>query len=507
MATIDTVPNVNSPGITDATTASKKLGPFQMFGLAVKFNNHALPEYILPTHAINMLVLEDDFFEWNRKGYLIYKNANEMFERVTPQVYSYRMDARDEISFELKPLTDPNLGGQKLPEYIWNFNLNSIIYDTEDLPSNNNESKIKKLYFWDKRYQLMLDKKIEWSTANNIPLASLKTDIERSLKTGIALKQLLIAAGFEYDISELSEDWNEGENSIFFSSPADYNVIDCIQYIIQRHISTDKDFSFLRTDRFTNLFKFKSLKSFFKDAGRSENEPGPLQIEHFFLETNYAPEQYNTVPFKAPISYELSFEKDIKMLEWNKISNYQYTDMSGGDNEKILNSKPVYWYDNKNNQFGVDFKINEIQNVKNKFKELYVDNLYPAEKAMPLFTLNQSKTNQYNITPTFTRIDASQGVINPIDRTMVGRLKTLFGGVFLNSCIVLRVLGSTHRLAGTFIAIDSLANEDNEFDKKMCGQWFVINVKHIWMFNKYVNEITAIKIHSYEDLRIEEQIE
>jgi len=248
------------------------------------------------------------------------------------------------------------------------------------------------------------------------------------------------------------------------------------------------------------------LRSYFEKAGKSENEPGDLQIEHFFLETNYAPEQYNTVPFKAPMSYELSFEKDIKLLEWNKISSYQYTDMAGADNEKTLISRPTYWYNSNMHQFGTDFEINEIQNVKKKFQSLYVDELYPAKKAVSLFTLNKSKVDQYNIDPVFTFTGTPLGISQPIHRTIVGRIKTLFGGMFLNSCISFRVLGSTHRLAGTFIAIDSLSNEDNEFDKKMCGQWFVVNVKHIWLFNKYVNEITAVKIHAYEDLRIEENI-
>ena len=77
--------------------------------------------------------------------------------------------------------------------------------------------KIKKIYFWDKRYQMMLDKKLNWSTAttketskklkaaNKSP--SHATDIERSMLTGDAIESLLTeAAGYPGFID--SENWS-----------------------------------------------------------------------------------------------------------------------------------------------------------------------------------------------------------------------------------------------------------------------------------------------------------
>ena len=63
-------------------------------------------------------------------------------------------------------------------------------------------------------------------------------------------------------------------------------------------------------------------------------------------------------------------------------------------------------------------------------------------------------------------------------------------------------MGSTNREPGRFIAIDRTEGvEDGDFQNKFFGQWFVINVKHIFESEFYYNDITAIKIHSFDTLK------
>jgi len=510
---MDVVPNQNNPTVLDSTTATQKLVGNQMFDIIVTFDNHTLPPYTLPTAAILQLVIEDNLLEWPYKGYLVYKNIYEGLERskdvaTNKSLYYYRMDARDELTIEIKPITP----GIDLPPEIWNMKYTMIIYDVEDPKASNITEKVKKVYFWDKRYQQLMDKKLQWSTstAQGLKSPALATDEERSMKTGLALKQLLTDAGMKEFIDTNPKNWDEGLSKLLFTSPANYSVCDCIESICSKHVSQKGDPCIFNINRSTNKWQLKSLSNLFVDAGKVE--PGPLQIEHLFFE-DFAAETNsgNTTPYKAPVDERNSptsdmYKKDIKVAEWNKITTYDFVDMSGIDNTKALISKPIIFYSSKDKQFGLDFTDQEIKKVREDFKSLYTKYLYPDGKPEPIFTLNKSKTEQYNIQPKFAYTDSSN-FPDKNSRKKIGMTEILFSGMFLNECINMRLLGSTHRIAGTFVGIDRMFGDDNELDKKLCGQWLVVSVRHVFNHTKYVNDVTAVKVHSYEKIDIKEDID
>ena len=77
----------------------------------------------------------------------------------------------------------------------------------------------------------------------------------------------------------------------------------------------------------------------------------------------------------------------------------------------------------------------------------------------------------------------------------------LYVGVFQNACINFRTLGLTNREPGRFIAIDRTEGvESGSFEDKFFGQWFIVNVKHVFETEIYYNDITAIKIHRFDTL-------
>ena len=498
--------NQNIARPTETTAGTGRLFGNQFFDIQVTFNNHNTNDvFILPASMILEMVLEEDLLKWPYKGYLVYKNMYDGLERINTikqkPLYQYRMDARDEVTITIKPIVED----VELPPEIWELNFDLVIYDTEDPPASNILSKTKKVYFWDKRYQLMLDRKIQWSTATaqNIENPALAKDSERVMFTGLAIQKLLEDAGFGEYVDK--DNWDEGATKILYTSPADASINDDLQHLLASHISKQGDPCLFRIDRGTGKWQLKPVTKFFDDAGSAPNDPGKLQIEHLFFE-EIDDVSNRTTPFKAPISRTESYEVDIQAAEWSKITTYNFVDMSGLDNSTALVSKPVHWYDPYHKQFGVDYADNEIENVKAKFKELYTDKLLPAGRAGPLFTLNKSKTDQYNVQPEFAYASAGS-LFSKTSRQILGQSTILFAGLFLNECIHLRLLGSTHRLAGTFIAIDRIVGEDSVLDKKLCGQWFVVDVKHIWQNSKYVNDLLAIKVHSYEKLDIKEDID
>jgi len=505
------IPNQNAPLNTSSSLGAEKLSQGQMWNVEVILNNHDTDPYQMSPNIIMELAIEDDLLNWPTQGYLVYQNKQEGIERnLDKNAWYYRMDARDEISIRLTPIFKNS--ELDFPEEIWEIKINAVVYDVEDLPSTNIETKAKKIYFWDKKYQMLMDKNIQWSTATTEyneyigggVNAAHATDDERSMYTGDAIKALLTDAGFEEYIDH--ENWDPGKSKILYTSPAQSSVIDDLNYLLSLHISsTNNDICIFTTDRATQKWQLLAVNKIFKQAGKSADTPGDRQLEHLFFEDQMYNTGKNTSPYKAPYTKEPSTKKDIKLTGWNTIDTYQFVDMSGLDNEKTLNSKPVFWYDFSEKQFGADYKENEISAVRDKFKKLYVDELL-GDKPTPLFTLNKTKTEQYNIDPQFI-FSSATGASDAAMRLKFGMGKILFGGLFLNECISYRVMGSTHRIAGSFIGIDRLtANTNYKFDDKICGQWFVTNVKHIWKYNKFVNDVIAVKIHSYSDLKIKEDI-
>jgi hypothetical protein len=181
--------------------------------------------------------------------------------------------------------------------------------------------------------------------------------------------------------------------------------------------------------------------------------------------------------------------------------------MSGIDNTRALVSKPVYYYCLGNKIFGMDYAENEIEKVKEEFKRLYSDKLLSGGIPSPIFTLNQTKKNQINVEPEFT-FSRTAGFETKQSRLINGRGKILYGGLMLNEFIKFRVIGSPHRTIGKFIGIDRKTSDETlKFDNKICGQWLVTNVKHVWNQGRYVNDICAVKVNMYDDNDINEDIE
>jgi hypothetical protein len=355
----------------------------------------------------------------------------------------------------------------------------------------------------------MMDKKIYWSTvvAQGLKNASHLDDSTRGMLTGDAIEKLLQeSTGANYIESIDTENWDKGTTNLMYTSPAQNSIMDDLGQLISSHISEEHDdrVIFKYSDRTKDKkWQLIPLHKFFKNAGDNIDKPGPWQLEHFFFE-DIASDSGETTPFRAPFNPSLDFKVDINIPEWNRITKYEFTDMSGIDNTKALVSKPVYAYGFGLGAFGMDYADNEIETVRKDFKKLYTDELLPAGKAVPIFTVNSLKKNQINVAPEFTysRIGEFE---SKQSRLINGRGKILFAGLFLNEFIKFRVTGSPHRTVGKFIGIDRESSDSNlEFDNKICGQWLVTDVRHIFDHNRYVNDICAVKVHMYRDNGLKE---
>jgi len=454
---------------------------------------------------IKSLVVEENVKEWFMKGFLIIEDRFNILQRPwttekTPpdgMLYKFRNDGNDSLIITIQPVI-PNQPQDALKPEIWNLELSLSIYDVQDFSFGDETAlKYKKLFFWERDFQSMIETKIHWSTARQVEDAANKTDKDKMVFTGAAIKDLITTAlGPE---QKFSPDWDIGSSKIFYTSSAKNTVYDDLQYLYKSHVSSSKgsnlgDFSVLSRNRYTREWKLEPLNSIFGKAV-ANNKPGAYQHEHFFIGGNSQELEGQVLsisPYKTPINRKvISLENNIHLGQYSTIESYQFVDMAAIDNINVLNSTPVYYNDNILHQFNMDFDSHDISNVKEYIRTNYVNKLKHSITPEVLLTLNNNKVEGRVVDPVYSFGKTST------DRLANGQNTMLMSNLYLNQCIVFTVQGMTHRTSNNFIGIDRIFGEtENDFDNRLLGQWYVINCKHIFIEDRYMNELTCVKIHS-----------
>lgn len=483
--------------------------------------------------AINNLVIDDMFVNFYHSGYIILNNTFDAVERITEfkstdklqsstnknteRGYLMRGDSRDLLIVDIMPIfneNDPyNQTADKDADEAFKMSFIFSVYNTEEIMGSSPGQKFKKLYFWDIHYELLREKNSYFSTANSIDggIISAYDDYERGIYTGDAIKNFLTdffkdEDGWPIKIGNI---FDQGSTTVFFSSPAGFKGIDCLEYLLSRHASSIKnnfDQSFLRIERNTSNFNFESLSDIFKKAlanvSNDKTVIGSSYIETFKLgaysevsgtEETMTLERVDFTPIDA-----LFFDK------YGTINNFSYDPMPGEYSQSNLATIMVHSYDFGQKQFQIDQERNSITATLSTFKDNYVSNFSKASKTFTnvyenIFPGDYRLLNK-NVRNVFTVIsdDADQ-------RLTQGRNKALFNSIFFNSAITFRVPGSPSRQAGHFIGINyDGASSTSEFNKKLLGIYFVISVKHIFSGNEYFNEIRCVKTYNYDKLLLGE---
>ena len=115
-------------------------------------------------------------------------------------------------------------------------------------------------------------------------------------------------------------------------------------------------------------------------------------------------------------------------------------------------------------------------------------------------TIHKSKKDR-NIFPVYT-LNGDDTKDGSLVRQKNGIHQLLYTGLFQNACICFKTFGLTLRESGTFIGIDKADKSENtDFSNKIYGQWFVVKVEHSFEAGIYMNNIYAIKIHRFEELK------
>jgi hypothetical protein len=501
-------------------------------------------------NAIVALNIEDTLADWVVRGNItIYYDFNitENTSTTTPgelgliPSYIFRNDGNDVLYINIFPRLDGL--GAPIDRKHWELVYRFSIYDMEDIdqpPGAQNAAsatiKCKKLYFWDQWYQKMITNTLEYSTAydNEKTASALRPtsipDYLRSKPTGVAMKEVIskalgdIGLNIPYQDAVVGTlvggpqqgDWEDGKTNIFYTAPATNNAYQTLMDIYERHVSTANsgevlhDHSILYKERGPNegdpgYFALKPISNFFEKAGKTANSPGEYQIEHFFVQDYTSDGTPGAV--RAPYLANQNMQKDTKLANYSLITNYRFVDIPGFTNATQFRTKAVHSVDFTKRTFNIEYFQNSVLNARKLMVDKYINEVFTSgedRESLFLLTLEKSKKGQ-NIEPVFSLYgdnnEEKDVIQSAIKRQSDGLHKLLQTGIFQNACIHFRCLGSTNREPGRFIAIDKNEGiEDTTFNNKFYGQWFIINVRHMFEAGMYYNEITAIKVHRFKGL-------
>ena len=495
----------------------------QKYQIDIVFDNLQGNTFQLNLAALVSLDIEEDSRDWYKRASLVIRNPDNVFEQkiiagaTSNQYYKFRNDGRDIVYIVIKLIEDTDLkeSGIQVDYDVWGMSYKFVVYDREDIPGDSSKQKQLKLYLWEYEQQILAETNLAWST-NKLLSGGISpadaTDAQKLVPTGTAIKNLLIDALTNYLPPVFDSNWDVGSSKISYTAPANYTASDSLNYLMKKHVSAQigadggADPCVLTRTRFTNKWKLFSYSNLFNQAinagsiGLNLSVPtaGSLQREVMVLTEQIGSEE-NEYLFSLPQS---PYSSGIANTNFNNptissIQNINFVDMSTIDSMQEMVTTPCYSNNLKDKTFSVDFKNNDIQNVKSYINNNYSNKMKLYAKPDTLLTLNKTKTDTLAVKNVYSYSPDKQSQLAE------GRNMLLTSALYYNTSVSFKVLGTTMREAGTFIGIRKGSGfVADEFANKLLGQWLTYNVVHHFTETDYTNQITALRMHANDNIGV-----
>ena len=490
---------------------------------------------------IDELEIEDDILDWYHKGYLVFNDVNDALERGTKvatkgnpaadmlpiEGYRYRADARDFLYLIWEPDISSGLTGLKgspINTALFTMKFIFTIYATEDVPHPSGpDAKGQKLYFHDYRYQALRERNIYYSTGkgqsaetgpfpwlqdapgqwgfnkSSTPPGQRDND-SRSKLTGEIIQDILKKTLI--GTQDFDRDWDFGSSAEFYTSPTDYKAIDDLDYILGLHVGQHPSYEpcIFKLERFTERWRLLPIGEYFARSVLDNATAGLAQGERFLIASKANPvdSQIKGTSMVPPQTVNDDPSVNYHFLDFSLISNYNFTEISGVDCQEYLTSILVHKYSKNTKTFHIDVEDNNITQVKNDFQTNFISKTYGEDfkEGQTSWLVDSSRSSNQNY-----RAGVSPAVNGP-GSLIAGRNKILLSAFLLGNTIEFTAPGLTNRKAGKFIAINRSSGDlDNDYDRKILGQYFVTRVIHTYSRDTgYDNIITAVKPYFFRDL-------
>jgi hypothetical protein len=473
--------------------------------------------------AIVNLVIEDNILDLCHHGHLTFRNPHDSLERQTAihvgdeshpvETFRFRGDSRDILIFEMHPVLDGQLDQvSEFDSEYYSLKFTFTVYKIEDVPSSNPVKKAKKIYFRDRRVTQLMEKDIYWSSGPAAirqnesrfvrPLSQL-TDDQRAITTGGGIKDIL---EMSLDTPKFSKDWDPGSRRLFYTSPGGSKAVDDLYYMYNNHVSssdTNLQPSILRNERYTNEWSLNPLGYYFDRAcDPSDNTPGEYQNEVFYISNEVDDSGSESNKSKVPTAPSKTVVSNITMPDLSMITSYVYSEMPGEDNQTYIVSTPIHTYHTYNKQFNFQHRDQAIDQMFNYFKDNITNKLVGGTTGpFTDFFINNTKEENKNVRLLTSQYNDNVGPLISSRNSVMTR--ALYGG----SAISFKMKGATNRRTGRFIAIDrNNPYEENDFDNKILGQYFVTKITHQISQAGYFNTILGSKPYYYNEVKFNHNI-
>lgn len=469
----------------------------------------------LPQQSIISLMIEDSLFDPFDKGQIIFKDNQLALERNSTQESSFnginfRGDGKDLYHLDILPFeNDDELLDDEFYD-VFGYSKTFSIYDIENLLDDPN-NMLKKLSFYDYDKQLLVDKSLFFSTSKIGKVEELKDLIfknnqDRGSLTGIGLRSILKNGlnidddSLIFNINDVGDfvDFEDGKSFMFYTSPPNNKAYDDLLYFYDNHVSNSAggDFSFLKKQNFNGKYSLESLSKIYEqNYVVDDDSPGKLFFEKIVISNSG---DFNDDPLG---SAEKSPKNSPSFGEKSSAINFNFFNISSALNVEKINSKIVHSYNYKNKNFQFDVKDGNIENTKEVFNNLYVEDKVKGKDKNPFasFLINNNKKLNYNYENVYSLYGEDQNI-----RLAKGINKLLKNTFLSNIGVEVFVKGQVFRKSGTFFSLERSENYiDNDLDNKLLGSYLILKVEHIFNDqNNYFNKIVGVKTHFFEDPKI-----
>lgn len=478
--------------------------------------------------SIQELVLVDDILEWFHHGHMIFNNPDDVLERavlqhkedtppsndtddnITP--YRFRGDCRDFlyvfIEPEVIPSTEDNVP-EEMDNDVYTMEFVFCVHTIEDVSLDNDRiNKMTKITFHDYRMQMLLEKNLYYSTGKNMfrggdtttkqQAVTQQSNDQRAKPTGEIVQDLLTSALFPVDtVKKFSRHWEFGGNNLFYTSPSEYKAYDDLKYVLDRHASAgSNEPCILKVQRKTERWELLPVSEYFARS-QTKGNPGVYQSEFFVISDDGGVSDVEIPPPSKTISKLFNPMLNYHYPDLSVIDNFVFSEINGYDCQHVLNSIITHRYSEADKKFSVDVSTGNIDNIHATFQGLFVNKTFGDANQNAGYTnwlTDSTRSSNLNIDVKFSWTSDKDMSLT------VGRNKKLLSAFLLGNAIQFEVKGMTSRRSGLWIAVDrNNSYTDNDYDKKVLGQYFVTRVVHNITPEGYTNNIIGVKPYLYDD--------
>jgi hypothetical protein len=472
---------------------TSKLNDIEYFYNVLIVNSSGEKKVALTQDAIKLLVIEDNVEEPFASGYIVVDNNNNALQRrykvdgeEVEEKFDFNLSDKDYLYVEVVPKMHPKQKKNDINGKVWHLKYVFTIYDIEDYDSEDILGNLKKLYLMDFQKYELINTTSNFSTAllqkSEIP-QYLRDDEDRTEYTGNCIKEIIKGA---ISTPVFDNDWDKGSNKVFYTSPANANYFDDLEYLYSIHQSdVANDFCILSKQRYTEKWCLESFESIVSKSLNQNQKTmsGESLMEAFTLaDTADMPK----IPKRSRVPTDYGISRNVSFGDLSKIEKFRMFDVSRLDISEEINTKIGYSYNFTDGKFKIEH--HDISDIKKFYDEKYVGKL-ASKKSL----LNLTKKQVEN-----KKVEYSYGCTYQSDNTFefLTRNDVLKSQYILGVGIEFSLTGMTNRQAGKFFSIRKDHNYyDNNYEGKLQGVWFCTSVTHIFTGTSYSNDMVGVKLN------------